>query len=344
MTSRETPTPDRHRRLPRIPIGIRPTPIEALPRLSAALGGPPIFLKRDDLTGLAFGGNKTRMLEFSLADALAKGADTIVTGMAVQSNYCRQMAAACAKIGLEVHLVLRPVRPIDQEQIQGNNLLQRIFGAHIEVVGVDDRAAQAAAVQTTAERLRSEGKRVYIPRQPDTVDLDAIAYAETALEMVQQCRAMQLAPKTLYLAAADTTQAGMVLGLKYLESGIHAHGINPFEAGPERITEMLRMANQAAERLGIDVQLAESDFDNDVSYVGERYGIPTEAGLAAIHLVARTEGILLDPVYTGKAMSALIEDILAGKLDPDVPVLFLHTGGAPALFGYAEEVLASMPA
>ncbi len=343
MTNKEAQLQTAIDALPRIPIGIRPTPIEALPRLSAALGGPTIYIKRDDLTGLAFGGNKTRMLEFSLADALAKGADTIVTGMAVQSNYCRQMAAACAKAGLEVHLVLRPVRPIDREQIQGNTLLQHLFGAHIQVVESGERVDQAAAVQATAERLRAEGKQVYIPRLADTVDLDAIAYAETALEMVQQCRAMQIAPQTLYLAAADTTQAGMVLGLKFLESGIHARGINPFEAGSERVTEMLRMARQAAARLGIEIELTEDDFDNDVSYVGERYGIPTEAGLAAIHLVARQEGILLDPVYTGKAMSALIADIRAGKLGPDVPVLFLHTGGAPALFGYAEEVLASMP-
>ncbi len=227
MTSREIQLQTAIDSLPRIPIGIRPTPIEALPRLSAALGGPLIYMKRDDLTGLAFGGNKTRMLEFSLADALAKGADTIVTGMAIQSNYCRQMAAACAKVGLDVHLVLRPVRPIDREQIQGNNLLQRIFGAHIKVVDGDDRVAQAAAVQATAERLRAEGKQVYIPRQSDTVDLDAIAYAETALEMVQQCRAMQIAPRRLYLAAADTTQAGIMLGLKFLESDIHAHRYQP---------------------------------------------------------------------------------------------------------------------
>lgn len=329
--------------LPRIPIGVRPTPIEALPRLSSALGGPPIYMKRDDLTGLAFGGNKTRMLEFSLADALKEGADTIVTGMAVQSNYCRQMAAACAKTGLGLHLVLRPVRPIDREQVQGNNLLQRLFGAHVQVVAEDDRAAQQASIVAAAERLRDAGKRVYIPRQANTVDLDAIAYAETALEIVRQCRALDLRPRTLYLAAADTTQAGIVLGLKYLNSEIHAHGINPFEAGPERRSDMLVMAMQAAARLGLNVELAESDFDNDVSYVGERYGIPTEAGLAAIHLVARQEGILLDPVYTGKAMAALIGDISEGKLSSEAPVLFLHTGGAPALFGYAKEVLASMP-
>ena len=161
--------------LPRIPLGIHPTPLEHLPRLSTALGGPPVYMKRDDLTGLAFGGNKTRMLEFSLADAQAKGADTIVTGMAVQSNYCRQMAAACAKTGLACHLVLRPVRPVDREVVQGNNLLQRLFGAHIDVLPDNDYDAQAAAVVAKADELRAAGKRVYVPRRKDTVDLDAIA-------------------------------------------------------------------------------------------------------------------------------------------------------------------------
>ena len=329
--------------LPRIPLGIHPTPLEHLPRLRATLGGPPIYMKRDDLTGLAFGGNKTRMLEFSLADAQAKGADTIVTGMAVQSNYCRQMAAACAKTGLACHLVLRPVRPVDREVVQGNHLLQRLFGAHIDVLADTDYDAQAAAVAAKADELRAAGKRVYVPRQADTVDLDAIAYAETALEVVDQCRALGIAPRVLYSAAADTTQAGLVLGFKALGSRIHVRGISPFPGGPERLADMAEMASRAAQRLGLDLTFDPADFDNDLAYVGEGYGMPTPAGLAAIHQVARAEGILLDPVYTGKAMAALIADIAAGKLDAATPVLFLHTGGAPALFGYVDDLLASMP-
>jgi 1-aminocyclopropane-1-carboxylate deaminase/D-cysteine desulfhydrase-like pyridoxal-dependent ACC family enzyme len=330
-------------RLPRIQLGVHPTPLEALPRLSAALAGPPLYMKRDDLTGLAFGGNKTRMLEFSLADARQQGADTVVTGMAAQSNYCRQLAAACARLGLELHLILRPVRPIDRTLIQGNNLLQRLFGARIELLAADDRQAQRAAVTALAERLRAVGKRVYIPRQDDAVDLDAIAYAETTLEIVQQCRELGIAPRVLYVAAADTTQAGLVLGLKFLASGMRVRGVNPFAAGPERAIEMAAMANRAATRLGLGVELRADDFDNDISFVGERYGIPTPAGLAALHLVARQEGILLDPVYTSKAMAALIADVEQGKLPQAEPVVFVHTGGAPAIFGYAEEILASMP-
>jgi 1-aminocyclopropane-1-carboxylate deaminase/D-cysteine desulfhydrase-like pyridoxal-dependent ACC family enzyme len=325
--------------LPRVHLGIMPTPLEHLPRLSAELGGPPIYVKRDDLTGLAFGGNKTRMLELSLADAQANNAEVIVFGAAVQSNYCRQLAAACAKLGLELHLVLRPEREIDKTEIQGNHLLQRLFGAKVTLLESNDRPAQQVAIAAYAEQLRAAGRRVYLPRRPETVDLDVIAYAESALEVVRQCRAAGIAPAYLYTTAYDTTQAGMVLGLNYLESGIHVRGFTPIGgAAAERIQRMVEMTNQAAARLGLPFEVSAADFDNDESFVGERYGIPTPEGLAALQLVARTEGILLDPVYTSKGMAALIADIRSGKLAQDQPVVFLHTGGAPALFGYAEEL------
>jgi 1-aminocyclopropane-1-carboxylate deaminase/D-cysteine desulfhydrase-like pyridoxal-dependent ACC family enzyme len=325
--------------IPRVSLGMLNTPIQEMPRLSAALQAPPLYVKRDDLTGLAFGGNKTRMLEFSLADALAKGADTIVTGAAVQSNYCRQMAGACAKLGLELHLILRPEREIDKTQRQGNNLLQHLLGARITVLADNNRPRQQEVIRAKVDELRTQGRNVYWPRQHDTIDLDVIAYAESALEIVRQCREMQIHPRYLYLAALDTTQAGIVLGLKYLGSPIHVRGISPFGDMPERCQFMTIMANQAAQRLGLEIELSERDFDNDASYVGERYGVPTQAGLEAIKLVAQTEGILLDPVYTGKAMSALIQEIRADKVSTDEAVLFVHTGGAPALFAYADDVL-----
>ena len=325
-------------RLPRIALGVRPTPMEAMPRLSAHLGGPPLYVKRDDLTGLAFGGNKTRMLEFSLADAKAKGADVILTGMAVQSNYCRQLAAACAKLGLELHLVLRPVRPIDREQVQGNHLLQRLFGAKVTVLEDHDRARQVKAKTETAARLRAEGRNVYMPREEDTVDLDAIAYAEMALEIVRQVRELGIDPHEAYIASVDTTQAGLVLGLAYLESPIRVRGFCPVDGATRRREDMAQMANQAARRLGLEIALDASDFDNDDSFIGERYGIPTRAGLAALQTVAQTEGLLLDPVYTSKAMAALFAHIREGRLPGDAPVVFVHTGGAPALFGYVDEM------
>lgn len=337
---RERQLEDALARLPRLSLAsVRPTPLEPMARLSAHLGGPALYIKRDDLTGLAFGGNKTRMLEFSLAQAQASGADTIVTGAAVQSNYCRQMAAACAKLGLELHLVLRPHREIDKQQVQGNHFLQRLFGAQVTIMPDYDPGKHGAALREKAQELAAAGKRVFVPRQSETVDLDAIAYAEVALEIVRQCRALRIDPEYLYVAAMDTTQAGLVLGLSYMRSPIVVRGVSPFENKPERTENMARMANQAAERLQLDIQFEARHFDNDDSYVGERYAIPTKEGVEAIHLLARTEGILIDPVYTSKAMAKLIADIKDRKLGSHAPVLFLHTGGAPALFAYVDEVM-----
>jgi len=325
--------------IPRVGLGTRNTPLEPAPRLSEWLGGPPIYLKRDDLTGLGFGGNKTRMLEFSLADARSKGADAVVSGMAVQSNYCRQLAAACARLGLECHLVLRPVRPVDHEAIQGNHLLQRLFGAHITRLDSADRAAQARGLAERVQALRDSGRRVYVPREPDTVDLDAIAYAEVALEIVSQVRDLGLDPQLAYVASVDTTQAGLVMGFAALQSPIMVRGFCPVDGASNRKEEMADIANQAARRLGLDVTLRSDDFDNDDSTVGEGYGVPTQEGLDALHAVARLEGVLLDPVYTSKAMGALFRHVRDGALPADTPVVFVHTGGAPALFGYADEVI-----
>jgi 1-aminocyclopropane-1-carboxylate deaminase/D-cysteine desulfhydrase-like pyridoxal-dependent ACC family enzyme len=326
--------------LPRIPLAsVRPTPLEPMAHFSEQLGGPPIYIKRDDLTGLAFGGNKTRMLEFSLAHARAIGADTVVTGAAVQSNYCRQMAAACAKLGIELHLVLRPHREIDRQEVQGNHFLQRLFGANVTIMPDYDFPKHQAALRDKVQELMAAGKKVFFPRQAETVDLDAIAYAEVALEIVRQCRELKIDPEYLYVAALDTTQAGLVLGLAYTRSPIQVRGISPFEGKPERIDSMVRIANQAAQRLQLDIQLNARDFVNDDSFVGERYGIPSPEGLAALRLLAQSEGILIDPVYTSKAMAKVIADVRSGQLSKQAPVLFVHTGGAPALFGYVREVM-----
>ncbi len=324
--------------LPRVElVSIRPTPLEHLPRLSATLGGPEIYIKRDDLTGLGFGGNKTRMLEFSLADAQAKGADVIITGAAVQSNYCRQMAAACARLGLDLELILRPVRDIDRHESQGNNLLQHLFGAHITVL---DNENQHDELKKRYEALKEAGRNPYWPRCEDTIDLDALAYSEAALEIARQSHEQGITPGYIYLSALDTTQAGIVLALESIDSAIKVRGFCPLDNEPERCAAMAHIANQGARRLGLDTRLEESHFDNDDTFVGVRYGIPTEAGLEALQTVARTEGILLDPVYTSKAMAGLFAHIRTGRLDPAQPVIFLHTGGAPALFGYASEVQA----
>ena len=275
--------------LNRVRLGEVNTPLEHLPRFSAALGGPQVYIKRDDLTGLAFGGNKTRMLEYSLAVGVERGADTVVYGAAVQSNYCRQLAAACAKLGITLHLILRSEREIDKTAITGNNLLQRLFGAHVTVMSDNDRESQQELIAAKADELRAAGHNVYVPRQADTIDLDVIAYAQSALEVARQCREQEIDPQRMYVCAADTTQAGLVLGLKAVGSPMLVKGINPSSKNGNE-ARMAEMANQAAERLDLDVTLTAADFDNDDSFVGERYGIPTPEGLAALRLLAMTEG------------------------------------------------------
>ena len=327
--------------LNRVSLGEMNTPLEHLPRFSAALGGPQVWIKRDDLTGLAFGGNKTRMLEYSLAAGVERGADTIVFGAAVQSNYCRQLAAACAKLGITLHLILRSEREIDRTAITGNNLLQRLLGAQVTVLSDNDRDRQQEMIAAKAEALRAAGHNVYVPRQADTVDLDVIAYAQSALEVARQCRRQEIDPRRMYVCAADTTQAGLVLGLKAVGSPMQVKGINPsFKNGNEE--RMAQIANQAAERLDLDVTLTAADFDNDDSFVGDRYGIPTPEGLAALRLLARKEGILTDPVYTSKALAALVAHIRGRALPAQEPVVFVHTGGAPAIFGYTDEMVAAL--
>ncbi|MBT6144988.1 MAG: pyridoxal-phosphate dependent enzyme [Gemmatimonadetes bacterium] len=327
-------------RLPRVSLAsIQQTPLEAAPRLSEHLGGPPIYIKRDDLTGMACGGNKTRMLEFALADALQAGADTIVCGSAVQSNYCRQMAAACARLGLELHLLLRPERDIDLQEVQGNHLLMHLFGAHVTVLNESDVDVQAEAIAARAAQLEAAGRSVYQPRQDDTVDLDALAYTQMALELVRQCRAQAIDPRFLYVAALDTTQAGIVLGLSWLEQEIQVKAISPYPGVTDRHQILASIANQGATRLGLEIEFGSDDFDNDDSHVGERYGVSTPAGMDAVRTIARTEGLLLDPVYTGKALGALFAHIRSGQLPADAPVIFVHTGGHPALFAYAADVL-----
>lgn len=327
-------------KLPRVQLAsIRPTPLEPLPRLAAHLDSPALYIKRDDLTGLAFGGNKTRMFEFALADALAKGADTIVSGAAVQSNYCRQLAAACAKLDLELHLILRPVRPIDRTESQGNNLLQHLLGAQITVLETGDPRSQQDALQAKVEELSAQGKQVYWPRREDTIDLDAIAYTEVGVEIARQCQEQGIDTSYLYLCALDTTQAGVALGLAYIESPIQVRGFCPIAKVENRHEDMAAIANQAARRLGLEVAMSAADFDNDDSFVGEGYGIPTPAGLDALRTLARKEGILLDPVYTSKALAGLFAHTRDGQLDGEA--IFLHTGGNPALFAYAQEVLAA---
>jgi D-cysteine desulfhydrase family pyridoxal phosphate-dependent enzyme len=322
-------------RLPRVNLAKLPTPLEEAPRLSEALGGPRIFFKRDDLTGLALGGNKTRMFEFTLGEALQKGVTTIVAGAGVQSNYCRQLAAACSKLGLGLHLILRRTPGEVDIQLQGNLLLDLMFNAEVEIIEADV-LEQKKVIEDVAKRLADEGHRVYMGRKSDLADLglEAIGYVNCALELCSQLQEQDVEINRLFVSSSTTTQAGLVLGTKYLNSDFQIIGVNPVDWIEDVPSEIAWIANEAAMRLGVNLSVNPSEIVNLGEYVGEGYGKLTPEAVEAIKLVARTEGILLDPVYSGKAMAALIDRIHKKAIKSDETVLFLHTGGFPALFAY----------
>ncbi len=325
----------------RVDLGVAPTPLVSLPRLSAALGGPRIHVKRDDLAGGAQGGNKTRMLEFVLARAVAQGADTVVGGSAVQSNYSRQLAAACARLGLECHLVLRKVRGERDERIEGSLLLDLLYGAHVSFVD-EDRGLQRQRQRALGERLTGQGRRVYYAPTASDADkpLHAVAYAHAAAEALGQLRSQDIRPSAIYVCTLDTTHAGLLLGLRAAGSDIALHAVSPNERAifPDRTieVEVARLATQAAQALSLDLDFADTDVDTDTDHVGREYGAVTPEGVEAIRLFAVTEGLLLDPVYTAKAAAAMTDRIRAGAHTPDEDVLFWHTGGVPALFAYSD--------
>ena len=322
-------------RLPRVNLAKLPTPLEEAPRLSEALAGPRIFLKRDDLTGLALGGNKTRMFEFTLGEALQKGATTVIAGAGVQSNYCRQLAAACSKLGLGLHLILRRTPGEVDIELQGNLLLDLMFNAEVEIIEADV-LEQKRVIDKVAKRLTEEGHHVYMGRKSNLADLDleAVGYVNCALELCNQLEEQDVEVNRLFVSSSTTTQAGLVVGAKYLNRDFQIAGVSPVDWIEDVPSEIARIANEAAKRLGVNLAVSPSEIINLGEYVGEGYGKLTPEAVEAIKLVARTEGILLDPVYTGKAMAALIDCIHRKTIESDETVLFLHTGGFPALFAY----------
>jgi D-cysteine desulfhydrase family pyridoxal phosphate-dependent enzyme len=326
-------------RLPRANLANLPTPLEEAPRLSEALGGPRIFFKRDDLTGLALGGNKTRMFEFTLGEALQRGVTTVVAGAAVQSNYCRQLAAACSKLGLGLHLVLRKTPGEGDPEIQGNLLLDLLFSAKIEIIEADVME-QEKVINRVAEKLIGKGHRVYMGRKSSLADLglEAVGYVNCALELYDQLRESDLQINSIFVSSSTTTQAGLLLGAQYLNCDFQIVGVSPVDWIEDIPSEIARIANDAATRLRVDLTVSPSEIINLGGYVGEGYGRLTPEALEAIKLVARTEGVLLDPIYTGKAMAALIDRIRKKEIGSDETLVFLHTGGFPALFAYNKDL------
>jgi L-cysteate sulfo-lyase len=322
----------------RVRLAHLPTPLDPCPRLGAALGGPEIWLKRDDLTGLAFGGNKTRQLEFLFADILAEGADTVVAGAYTQSNWCRQMTAAARKLGLEVALVL--LHGEKGPAVQGNLLLDRLMGADVTVVDLDSMERLTPLLEAKAQELARAGRKPYLvaPFSMDRQVLGALGYVNAALELDRQLDDADIDPDYVYLCGANMTPGGLALGLKALGRRARLVNIAPIRWSEARAVDIARIANATAERLGLDVTITPDEIANHDDYIGERYGLVTEGGREALQLLARTEAVILDPVYSSKAMAGLIDHVRKGRLGKGERVIFVHTGGTPALFAYAADL------
>lgn len=325
-------------RLPRVSLAHLPTPLEAAPRLSAALGAR-VFFKRDDCTGLACGGNKTRHNEHLLAHALSEGAEMLVWGAGVQSNNCRQTAAACARLGLGCHLVLS--RAGQDTTPQGNLLLDYLVGASVEFVDAPLGPALFEAVDTAAARFRAQGRRVYSWVNSIVKPRAAVSYVLCLVEIVEQLAARGLRPQAVYCSSAGSTGAGLALGRAALGLDAQVRLVAPISWPWDHCEDIAHIANQAAELMGLDVWLTPEQIDSTLDYIGTGYGQPSAAGNEALALAARCEGILLDPVYTAKALAALVDDARHGRLGGEGPVVFVHTGGIPALFAYTKQLAAA---
>jgi D-cysteine desulfhydrase len=322
--------------LPRLNLATLPTPLHPAERLTAALGGPEIWFKRDDLTGFGLGGNKIRKLEFLAADALAQGADTIVTGAGPQSNHVRLTMAVAARLGLKGVAVFHGTRPAET---QGNLLLDELFGAEIIFTDNADRSQLDARILAEAERLQAAGRRPYVIGRGGATGLGSVGYVAATLELQTQCVQQQVQFDYLFCATGSCgTQAGLLTGAAWLKPGYRICGVTVSRPPAECHARLTRLTHETAGHLELDINLGPNDLSVYGGYIGPGYGIPTQAGMAAIRLVAQTEGIILDPVYTGKAMAGLIDLIRRGELNPHHKILFLHTGGAPSLFAFAAEL------
>jgi D-cysteine desulfhydrase len=319
---------------PRVAIAHLPTPLEPLPRLTNHLDGPELWVKRDDQTGLATGGNKTRKLEFLVAEALAQAADTLITCGAAQSNHARQTAAAAAKFGLDRVLVLRGEAP---PETQGNLLLDRLLGA--EVVWTAGRSLDEALPQTARE-LEAAGRTPYVVPYGGSNAIGASGYTVAMEELLTQCEQQELHFDQIVLASSSGgTQAGLAVGARALGYEGRILGISvDLEADALQRT-VAEIATATAEHLALELAFAPDDFAVNDDYLGGGYAAIGELERDAIRRVARAEGLLLDPVYTGRAFGGLLDLIDRGAIARDERVLFWHTGGTAGLFGYAQDVI-----
>ena len=322
--------------LPRISLAHLPTPLEEMPRLRGALGdGPRLLIKRDDQTGLATGGNKTRKLEFLAAEALEQGADTLITAGGPQSNHCRQTAAAAAKLGLRCAVVLSGP-PLPRSQWNGNLLLDDLLGAEVYWTGDRDRNT---VMEEIADELRNSGARPFAIAVGGSVPTGAAGYVAAVEELADQLAMREeRADRIVFASGSAGTHAGILVGVKALGLGAQVEGINDNKVGGLR-EKTRALATATAMHLGLDLSFCDEDFILHDAYGAPGYGVITDAERKAIRLLARTEGIIADPVYTGRALAGLIDLVRQGVYGPDETILFWHTGGVAGLFPRAAELV-----
>jgi len=322
--------------LPRFHLAEFPTPIQYLETLTKKYNGPDIYIKRDDVTSLGMGGNKTRKLEFLIGDALTQQKDTLVTAGGIQSNHCRLTAAAAKKAGLECHLVLNGSPP---KIANGNLLLDKIFGANVHYCDRKDRDKRLFQV---ADELEKEGKRPYVIPVGGSNSIGAVGYVNAMLELATQLKDRKIKFDAIVFATSSGgTQAGMTLGAKItgFKGDVLGISIDQNKTGSDPFPPVLaQITNTTAQRIESDIQMTEPDFSLNCDYLGAGYAMPGDLEFNAIRDLSLLEGILLGPVYTARAMGGLLDLIQKGYFTKGQTVLFWHTGGTPELFAWAEKL------
>lgn len=315
-------------RIARVPLAVTPTPIEELSRFSQELGGPAIYIKRDDNTGLALGGNKARKLEYLMAEAQQQGADVVLTEGGLQSNHARMTAAAACKLGMKAVLVLNGD---EIKEYQGNLMIDKLLDA--EIVLADSADNRRDLMFQKAEELKEAGMHPYAIPTGGSTGVGALGFVRCAQEIVEQSKEMDIEfDWVVHPIGSGGTQAGLIGGSKIFNGGFKIYGIAAAEEDFE--PEILEISREMNRLLGTNLGISTDDIHLDYNYFGPEYGVPSQKSVEAMKLLARTEGILVGPVYTGKALAGLIDLIQKGYFKEDDKILFVHTGGAPAMFAF----------
>ena len=325
-------------KIPRIRLAQLPTALEYAPNISKELNIN-LYIKRDDCTALAFGGNKTRHLEFIMAKTLSGEYDCILTGAASQSNFCRQAVAAANKLNLDSYLVL--MHGVKGKLMQGNFLLYNILGANVDVVDGENLEDIPKHLDKKYDELIKEGRKpllIYGGFGEEDTTLAAISYANTMVEIDKQMKNQNFIADHLFVTAANMTQAGCELGARGLNWSTRIQGVSPVYWDMNIKEDIARICNQGAKMLDLNLEFNSNMINHDNNYVGEKYGVPTKDGIAAMNLLAKKEGLFLDPVYTSKGFAALIDYVKKGIIKKGENVIFILTGGSPAVFAYNEEL------